>query len=308
MILTFTVPQGQDRKVYTVLRRELRASAALVRRLKNSGGIKVNGESAFTDRMMRPGDVLTADISGCEPVSDVVPENGEIDVIYEDEGLAAVNKAPGIIVHPSHSRYTGTLSNFAAGYFSEKGEPASVHVVNRLDRDTSGVVLLAKNSYMKALASEALGEDTAVKEYKAVVYGKMPAYEGVIDAPILRLREGDIMRGVGSDGQRAVTRYKTVAFDVVDGFPLSLLSLTLETGRTHQIRVHCAHLGCPVLGDGLYGSEESKRASESLGVSAQLLHAEKLTFTHPISGENICLFAPIVREDMGKIVAKFHLS
>ena len=105
-----------------------------------------------------------------------------------------------------------------------------------------------------------------------------------------------------------MTRYKTMAFDIVDGYPLSFLSLTLETGRTHQIRVHCAHLGCPVLGDRLYGSEESKKASESFGISAQLLHAERLSFTHPVKGEKICMYAPIVREDMEKIVSKFHLS
>lgn len=307
MILKFTVPDGPDRKVYTVLRRELGLSAGMVRRLKLADGIAVNGESAFTDRMMHPGDVLTADVSSCEEPPDIVPERGALDIIYEDEGLIGVNKAPGVIVHPTHSRYTGTLANFAAGYMMDKYENASVHPVNRLDRDTSGVVLFAKNSYMMAAASEALREGGAVKRYTATVLGKMPEESGVIDRPIKRCGEGELKRTVSPDGKPAVTRYRTLAVYEEAEYSLSLLSLELETGRTHQIRVHCASCGCPLLGDCLYHTAASLAVSEKLGITRQLLHAEYLTFKNPVGGERLELYAPVMRGDMQKILSKFDV-
>lgn len=307
MILKFAVPDGPDRKVYTVLRRELGMSAGMVRRLKLAGGIMVNGEGAFTDRMLRPGDVLSADVSSCEELSDIVPERGELDVIYEDEGLIGVNKAPGVIVHPTHSRYTGTLANFTAGYMLERYGKASVHPVNRLDRDTSGVVLFAKNSYMMAAASASLRESGVVKRYAAVVYGKMPKVSGVIDRPIKRCGEGELKRMVSPEGKSAVTRYKTIAVYEEQGYTLSLLSLELETGRTHQIRVHCASCGCPLLGDCLYNTAESLAVSEKLGITRQLLHAEYLTFKNPVDGGQVELCAPICRGDMKKILSKIDV-
>ena len=305
MILSYTVPEGPDRKVYTILRRELCASAALVRRLKLANAIFANGESVFTDKMLKAGDVLTADVSVCEPPCDVVPEDGEINVLYEDEGMLVVNKPCGVLVHPSRARYTGTLSNFAAGYLLKKEGCGAVHAVNRLDRDTSGVVVFAKNSYMKALISEALGEETAKKKYIAVVFGEMSHKNGIIDAPIKRLREGDMIRGVAPDGQQAVTRYETKGVCTVQGEKMSLLSLTLETGRTHQIRVHCTHKGCPLLGDCLYYTEASRKLSDALGVSGQVLHAETLEFVHPLTSKRMLFTAPVLRDDVKRLLALF---
>ncbi len=305
MILSYTVPDGENRKVHTILRRELRASAALVRKLKLADAIYANGESVFTDKMLKPGDVLTADITAAEESCDIVPEKGELHIIYEDEGMLVVNKPCGILVHPSRARYTGTLSNFAAGYLLEKEGRGIVHAVNRLDRDTGGVVVFAKNSYMKALLSDAL-EETGEKKYFAVVHGKMPEENGSIDAPIKRLRDGDMMRGVAPDGQRAVTHYKTIGQCKVEGEDISLLYITLETGRTHQIRVHCTHMGCPLLGDCLYYTESSRALSEKLGVGAQLLHAVMLLFSHPLSGKELVLDAPVLREDMKKVLELFE--
>ncbi|MBQ8830442.1 MAG: RluA family pseudouridine synthase [Oscillospiraceae bacterium] len=304
MILSYTVPDGPDRKVHTILRRELKASAALVRRLKLCNAIFANGEPVFTDRMLKPGDVLTADISAAEEPCDVVPEKGELHIIYEDEGMLVVNKPCGILVHPSRARYTGTLSNFAAGYLLEKEGSGVVHAVNRLDRDTGGVVVFAKNSYMKAILSDAL-EETGEKKYFAVVHGKMPEENGMIDAPIKRLAEGDMMRCVSPDGQRAVTHYKTIGEYEAADETISMLYITLETGRTHQIRVHCTHMGCPLLGDCLYYTDASRVLSEKLEVSAQLLHAVMLIFCHPLTGEELVLNAPVLREDMKRVLELF---
>lgn len=296
MKLSYTVPNGETRKVYNILRRELKASAAFVRRLKQCNAIYANGESVFTDKMLTGGDLLTADISACEPKCDIIPQTGELHILYEDEGILAVNKPCGMLVHPSHVRYTDTLANFAAGYLLEHEGSGTVHAVNRLDRDTGGVVVFAKNSYMKAVMSDTLG--TAEKIYLAVVFGEMQARAGKIDAPIRRIAEIDMKRCVAEDGQHAVTHYKTIGTGEINGNKVSLLSLRLETGRTHQIRVHCSYCGCPILGDCLYYTEESKRLSEKIGINEQMLHAVSLRFTHPLSGNVIELTAPILRQDM----------
>ena len=302
MILSYTVPEsGEGRKVYSILRREFDASAALVRRLKQCGGVCVNGQPAYTIHRLSPGDVVTADISAAEPPCDIAPEDGPLDIIYEDDGLIAVNKPAGIIVHPSRARFTGTEANYVAGYLLKKGEPPVCHAVNRIDRDTSGVVLYSKSSYMKARASRALA-DSGRKEYLALVCGVPPESSGTIDLPIKRLTEGDMFRAVAPDGQRAVTHYELLGTAKAAGGDVSLLRFRLETGRTHQIRVHCLALGMPVLGDGLYHSEESRSLSSALGLTAQQLHAHRLGFTEPLSGRALDLTAEITRKDMEDII------
>jgi len=304
MKLTFTVPEGPDRKAYHILRRELKASAALVRRLKTAGALFVNGEPAFTDRMLKPGDILSADLNACEPPCDLVSQTGPVSVLYEEEGFLIVNKPAGQLVHPTHSRYTDTLSNYAAGYLGSRSEAPVVHAVNRLDRDTGGLVLFAKNSHMMALLSDALAAPSTEKQYLALVCGIMPDEAGTIDAPIRRVNENDMRREVNPEGQRAVTHYQVIASDGT----ISLLKLKLETGRTHQIRVHCAHLGCPLLGDRLYGTEPSLAHSAALGVSSQLLHAFSLTFPHPYREETISVNAPVQREEFKKILDYFQFN
>ena len=294
MILEYTADQADSgRKVYSIMRRELKISQSLTRRLKRTQGIRVDGKPVYTDYAVEPGETVTIDISSAEPPCDIVPESGTLKILYEDAGLVATDKPAGQITHPSRARYTGTLANFVAGHLDTASGDARCHAVNRLDRDTSGVVLFAKNSYMKALASEALGAQDAKKEYLALAFGAMDPPDGVIDAPIKRLREMDMLRGVTPDGQPAVTHYKTLGVAETDGIEISLLRLVLETGRTHQIRVHCLHSGHPILGDGLYHTEDSLEASGKLGVASQALHAHRLTFTHPVTGERVALTAEI---------------
>ncbi|SHI21991.1 23S rRNA pseudouridine1911/1915/1917 synthase [Sporobacter termitidis DSM 10068] len=293
MRLTYSAGEKDaGRKVYIVLRRELMISDTLTRRLKRAGAIFVDGAPVFTDRRLTPGETLSVDVTAAEPPCDIVPEEGGLDILYEDAGLLAVNKPSGLITHPSRARYTGTLSNFVAGYLERTSGDGRCHAVNRLDRDTSGVVLFAKNSHMKARAGQALAGD-AEKEYAALIAGVMDKPAGTIDLPIRRLREGDMLRVAAPDGQRAVTHYETTAVTEIDGDTVSSLRLRLETGRTHQIRVHCLAFGHPILGDHLYNTAFSQDISARLGLAAQALHAEKLSFTEPVSGRRLKLTAPL---------------
>ena len=293
MLLSYTAAENDcGRTVHSIVRREFRASTSLLRRLKAAGAIAVSGAPVFTDYRVTPGETVTADIDAAERPCDNVPEQGSFEILFENEGLIAVNKPAGVIVHPTHSRNTGTLSNFVAGYLLRTAQPCSCHAVNRLDRDTSGVVLFAKNSYVKALASEALADSGASKEYLALVHGAMPE-SGAIDVPIRRLEERNMLRVASPDGQRAVTRYETVRTFGAGGESFSLVLLRLETGRTHQIRVHCSHVGHPVLGDKLYCTEGSRGLSQRLGVETQALHAYRLAFADPLSGQRIVVAAPV---------------
>ncbi len=279
-------------------------SASLVRRLKAAQAIFVNGEAVYTSHVLKTGDTVEVDLYAAEPECDIVPEEGEVNVIFENEGLIALNKPAGILVHPSRSRYMGTLSNFCAGYLKEKGLPPCCHAVNRLDRDTSGVVLFAKNSHFKDVASKALGKENAKKEYLALVCGCPADKTGAISLPIKRLNEGDMLRVVAPDGQKAITHYEILCSGKILGETVSLLKLRLETGRTHQIRVHCLALGFPLLGDILYYTDKSRALSEKLNISAQALHAESLTFTDPTSKNEVTLTADIIRQDMKNILSE----
>ena len=301
MTITYTAGEKDSgRTVYSVMRRELKVSAALTRRLKTAGAISVSGAPVFTDYRLSPSETVSLDITAAEPPCDNIPEQGDLDILFENEGLIAVNKPVGIIVHPSHSKNTGTLSNFVAGYLVTGTQAYSsftpshngaCHAVNRLDRDTGGVVLFAKNSYMKALASEALSDESALKEYLAMVYGETPE-RGTIEVPIRRLEERNMLRIPSQEGQKAITHYETISVIKSGEKYVSLLRLRLETGRTHQIRVHCLYIGHPVLGDKLYNTEESRNLSEELNITTQALHAHKLAFTEPLSGKYTEINAP----------------
>lgn len=305
MVLRYTCTKtDNERDVYFVLREKLNISASLVKRLKKTNGIFVNDMPKYTNHLLQAGDIVCADVGLAEPPSDIVPQQGEIDILYENEGVLAVNKPSGILVHPSHARYMDTLSNYVAGYLEQKGEKPFCHTVNRLDRDTSGVVLFAKNGYMKAKALANMAG--ATKKYLALVYGKPPEKTATIDLPIKRLEKGDMLRGVSPDGQVAVTHYKVVKTIEIQGQTISLIQLLLETGRTHQIRVHLSAIGCPILGDVLYYTEQSKRFSQAFGITAQTLHAESLTFMEPMSGEEMEITAPIKRKDMQAIFDKIE--
>jgi 23S rRNA pseudouridine1911/1915/1917 synthase len=232
-----------------------------------------------------------------------VPQDGVLDIPYENAGLIAVNKPCGMLVHPSRAKYTDTLANFVSGYLLKNDGSPACHAVNRLDRDTSGIVLFAKNAHYMSLSARALSSPCCVKELLghslrraqyALRHGR-PSDK----AP----SRGDMMRAVSPDGQRAVTHYETLRVFHSDIGPYSLLKLRLETGRTHQIRVHLSHLGHPLLGDGLYYTEESKALSDKLVKNPGAAFGPSL-FIDPVSGKKADIRCPIKRDDLEKLLAE----
>ena len=260
------------------LREEMNMSAGLMNRLKWHSRICVNGQPEFTNFPVKAGDVITVALDDAEPPYPA--EDGDLQILYEDDHLLAVDKPAGILVHPSRSRNTGTLANFVAGYYRRTEQPCAFHPVTRLDRDTFGVVLLAKNAHVHA-AMNALHTDGKIeKTYRALVYGCPSQQEGVIDAPIARKPLPSLLREIRKDGKPSVTQYAVL--ETYEHY--ALLSLRPITGRTHQLRLHCSYTGFPILGDPQYGSSGSQAFSQAHKLTSQLLCAYSLAFPHPITG------------------------
>ena len=266
-------------RLSSFLREEMAMSAGLMNRLKWQDKLFVNGIPRHTDHQVQTGDVITVPLDEEEP--QYPAEDGPLTVIYEDEHMLAVDKPAGMLIHPSRSRLTGTLANRVLGYYQRTGQKCAFHPLTRLDRDTFGIVLLAKNSHIHALLSAAKPK----KLYEALVYGVPEQAEMVIDSPIQRLPLPSLLRQVSSEGKPSVTRLKVL--ERMDGY--SRLALEPVTGRTHQLRVHCAYLGFPILGDPQYGTARSQAFSSRMGFTYQQLCAKRLSFTHPITGQQLSL-------------------
>ena len=270
-------------RLSSFLRGEMAMSAGLVNRLKWQSRILVNGIPRHNDFAVSPGDEITALLDDPEP--EYPAEEGPLTVLYEDAYLLAVDKPAGMLIHPSRSRLTGTLANRVLGYYRRTGQNCAFHPLTRLDRDTCGIVLLAKNAHIHTLLQSIPVEKT----YRALVYGCPPEASGRIDAPIARKPLPSLLREIRPDGKPSVTEYR-----VLETYPgHSLLALTPVTGRTHQLRLHCAHMGFPILGDPQYGSEEARIYSQSFGLTAQVLCAYSLVLKHPVTGTDLVLYTRI---------------
>jgi len=260
-------------RLSSFLREEMEMSAGLMNRLKWQDKLYVNGVPQHTDYPVVPGDVITVPLE--EPEPQYPAQEGSLAVLYEDEHILAVDKPAGMLIHPSRSQFTDTLANFVAGYYQKTGQAAAFHPVTRLDRDTFGVVLLGKNSHIHAL----LSQNPLEKTYEALVYGAPAQGEGVIDAPIARRPLPSLLRQVSPEGKPSLTRYRVLSRRE----KTAVLALMPVTGRTHQLRVHCAYMGFPIVGDPQYGSPESQAFSWEMGAASQLLCAKILRFSHPIT-------------------------
>lgn len=260
-------------RLSSFLREEMEMSAGLMNRLKWQDKLFVNGVPRHTDYPVAPGDVITVPLE--EPEPQYPAQEGSLTILYEDEHILAVDKPAGMLIHPSRSQFTDTLANFVAGYYQKTGQAAAFHPVTRLDRDTFGVVLLGKNSHTHAL----LSQNPLEKTYEALVYGAPAQAEGVIDAPIARRPLPSLLRQVSPEGKPSLTRYRCLSRQE----KTAVLALTPVTGRTHQLRVHCAYMGFPIVGDPQYGSPESQAFSREMGAATQLLCAKTLRFPHPIT-------------------------
>ena len=258
---------------------ELKMSSGLMNRLKWGDSIRVNGIPRHTDYPVQPGDVVTVSLE--EETPEYPAEDGPLSIIYEDDWLLAVDKPAGMLIHPSRARNSGTLANFVAGYYQKTGQKSAFHPLTRLDRDTFGIVLLAKNAHLHAL----LQQQKPRKTYHALVFGAPSGESGTVTAPIARCPLPSLLRRIDPEGKPCVTEYRVLE----RGDSVSKLELRPITGRTHQLRLHCAYLGCPILGDPQYGSLESMALSGAWGIPSQLLCAKRLEFTHPLTGEAMTL-------------------
>ena len=270
-------------RLSTFLKQELGLSTGLMNRLKWSEKLYVNGIPRHADFSVEVGDVITADLD--EPEPDYPAEDGEFTILYEDAHILVVDKPAGMLIHPSRSRLTGTLANRVIGYYQRTGQNCAFHPITRLDRDTFGIVLLAKNAHIHGILNTFLAENKIQKTYHALVFGSPETDSGSIDAPIARRPLPSLLRYVNQDGKPSHTEFTVL--ERRNG--ITKLALRPITGRTHQLRVHCSHMGYPILGDPQYGSEASLALSTQLGITSQLLCAKTLRFPHPVTGKEMVI-------------------
>ncbi|TYP54988.1 RluA family pseudouridine synthase [Thermosediminibacter litoriperuensis] len=261
-------------------------SSRTMRRLKLGGKISLNGVSAYTNTRICCNDVIEIDLA---EESGIVPSPVLINILYEDDHIIVLNKQPGVVVHPTAFHYDDTIANGVIYYLHQKGKRGGFHPVNRLDRDTTGVLIIALNQHIHNLIQT---HGRMKKRYTAVVEGVIKEDEGVIDERIAR-REGSLIeRCVSERGQKAVTRFKVVRRLK----NLTVLDIEPVTGRTHQIRVHLSYKGHPVAGDTLYGGKNDI-------IKRQALHCTEMTFFYPVKGTYLSFKAPIP-EDMVYLISR----
>ena len=249
--------------------------------------IFIGETSVFSNRILEDGDVLRVELVEKKGSEAVIPVPVNLDILFEDDHLMVVNKPAGMPVHPSQGNYGNTLANGIAAYMEEKGVDFVFRAVNRLDRDTSGLLIIAKHMLSSSILSDQVKDHAIHREYAAIVCGKTDD-RGTVDAPIARKDGSTIERVVDPErGESAITHYKTLAYN--EETDLSYIRLLLETGRTHQIRVHMKHIGHPLPGDFLYHPDYRY-------IERQALHSVYLRFTHPITHEEMEFQAPLPKD------------
>lgn len=270
------MPNETGWKVRDVLKRHYHFSTGLIRNIKNDGVLQVNKENVYFTKQLNAWDIVELYL---EQQSKVFPEVSSLKIVYEDDEILVINKSSGQIMHPRHQYISGTLANYIAGYLAEKGEVPSSYLINRLDKGTSGLVLVAKNPLAASILSEEVGQ--MKKVYLALTHGNFSSDNGVIDFNIVEPKEG-IKRTVGPQGKTAITRYQVIKRYA----DFTLVKLSLESGRTHQIRVHLSATGHPIAGDDFYGEATN-------GFERIFLHASYLEFFHPKTGSILKLKAKL---------------
>jgi len=287
-------------KIREYLKTELGLSTRLIRSASIDKRIFVNDEVVKMNRVLSSGEIIKIDLAKDES-QDIAPEKMDIEIVYEDDDILVVNKRPFMVVHPTKSYQSGTLANGVINYFRESNQNCIVRLVSRLDMNTSGLIIIAKNQFSHGMLSKAMTENKVNKRYLAIVHGKLEKKAGTIDLPIYRPEgiENGTRRVIDERGQRSITHYK-----VVDTFgDSSLVECKLETGRTHQIRVHLSSLGNPIYGDTLYGYGDEE---EDL-IKRQALHAYGLDFKSPRSGEELSLNSELPY-DMKELLEKLKVK
>lgn len=278
------------------LKEELELSSRLIRRAAIEKRIFVNKEVVRMRKVLHTGDIVEVKLERVES-QDIIPEKMDLDIVYEDDDILVLNKPPYTVVHPTRGYPTGTLANGILYYFNETNQNCIVRLVSRLDMDTSGLIIIAKNQYAHMALSKEMQLNHLEKRYLAVVHGHLEEEEGTIDLPIFKPEneESIFKRIIDERGQRSITHYKVIKkFENAD-----LVECLLETGRTHQIRVHLSHIGHPIYGDTLYGYGEDEKEL----IPRQALHAYGLDFKSPRTKEQLSLRAELP-EDILNLIEK----
>ncbi len=288
MVLRYIVPSHEDNlSLREVLARRLCLSTAQRLACQQGEGILVDGRPVRAHTRLAPGAVVTVALPLPNPMDVPVESPMGLCIVYEDEALLVCHKPAGMLVHPSHAQYQGTLLSGVLGYLQQTQQPLCAHPVHRLDRGTSGIVVFAKHPHVQARWMDALQAGAVEKTYEALTLGTFPDAQGDILLPIAREQPQAMRRVIRSDGAAAHTRYAVVSTFALGDEVLTHVRFQPMTGRTHQLRVHSAALGCPLLGDRLYGTEASVALSTRLGLENQLLHAAALALPHPLTGERL---------------------
>ena len=282
-ILTYTIkPEQEGMQLLDFLRSKGFSRGILSSMKADKNAIQLNGERGFGKSILQAGDSLHIHIPEADNTENILPVKMDLSILYEDEDILVINKAADMPVHPSIGNYDNTLANGVAWYFKEKGQQFVYRCINRLDRDTTGALILAKNPYSAAVLSAQMKQRQIRRTYLALTDG-IPPERGTISAPVARMDASVITREVNFErGEAAVTHYERLA--VSNGY--ALVELHLDTGRTHQIRVHMKYIGCPLPGDFLYHPVFDR-------IGRQALHSFQLEFAHPITREPMCFLAPV---------------
>lgn len=282
--------KDEGREVQYLLKERLKIASGMIKVLKYNRGILVDGVVARGTYLVKPGQTVTALLNCLETAPDIAPpainpEAGDLDILYEDDAFIVINKPANTVIHPTCSHQSGTLLNYLMHYWQSKGIYTEAHLVGRLDKDTTGIVIIARNGYVQEALKLQSQQGIMKKYYLAAVSPPPKQPEGIINAPIMRDYDSIIKRKIHEQGAHAVTHYKTIythkAEAAADIPSWAVVEYLLETGRTHQIRLHSSFSGFPIIGDTLY-------EGYAQGASHQLLHAYKTEIIHPVTAEVLC--------------------
>ena len=277
-LLEYTVINHKYKNINQILKQEFKISARLLNKLINLKYVNLNGIPTDTRNEVSIGDIITVNLDFEEESENIVTTNIPLDIVYEDDSLLVLNKPSGIAIHPSILHYNDSLSNGVKFYFEQKGLHRKIRPVNRLDFNTSGLVIFAKNQYIQECLIQQMKENIFKKEYIAFVYGILANKIGTINLPISRKPNSIIERCISNDGQEAITDYEVLQIHKTSDF--SEVKCILRTGRTHQIRVHMSAIGHPLLGDTMYGHSSNL-------IDRQALHSYRISFVHPITKKTL---------------------
>ena len=286
MEFKYKVDNLKYKNIKDVCKNYFEISDRLLTKLKKNQKIFLNNSSAYINTMLSLNDTIIINLDFEEESENIVPTKMDLNILYEDDYLIIINKPSGIPIHPSISHFKNSLSNGLKYYFNKINLKKKIRPVNRLDKDTSGIVIFAKHEYIQECLIKQMKNNKFKKEYLAILEGYMNKTAGTINLPISRKEGSIIEREINRNGEKAITHFKLIDNFSVDNQELSLVKFILETGRTHQIRVHSKYINHPILGDSLYGNKSDL-------INRQALHACKVSFIHPITNEPINIEIPL---------------